>query len=397
MKQTDQEEEIIGQEGEDDLTIENSESFSDAVLWGTDWTSETIISQLKKGNIELNPNFQRRDAWGTDRKSKFIESIILGLPIPQIILAERKDKKGAYIVIDGKQRLLSMRQFTVTEQGDDFEPLKLHSLKVLSDLNGKTLQDVAQQLDFSKYLSAFENQTIRTILIRNWPNQSFLYTVFLRLNTGSLPLSPQELRQALNPGEFTSFADSFSVDSPQIRKALRLKKPDYRMRDVELVVRFFSFKNFIEDYTGNLKEFLDKTCEKLNQSWQNDSAETIAQAIQLNNSIETTFEIFGENAFTKYSKGEYTGTFNRPVFDIMTYYFSIPEIADQAKKHIPQIVHEFENLCTNDVDFLRSLETSTKNIEPTTKRYSEWGNTLMKMLGIKIRIPQRTPDGIKIL
>ncbi|MCC7525810.1 MAG: DUF262 domain-containing protein [Chitinophagaceae bacterium] len=397
MKITDQDEERIGQENEDDLQIANGESFSDAVLWGTDWTSETIISQLKKGNIELNPNFQRRDAWGTDRKSRFIESIILGLPIPQIILAERKDKKGAYIVIDGKQRLLSIRQFSVTEQEDEFEPLKLHSLKVLTDLNGKTYQDVNQELDFGKYLSAFENQTIRTILIRNWPNQSFLYTVFLRLNTGSLPLSPQELRQALNPGDFTSFADSFSVDSPQIKKALRLKKPDYRMRDVELVVRYFSFKLFIEDYTGNLKDFLDKTCEKLNQTWKNDSPYILTEAIALNNSIETSFEIFGENAFTKFSKGEYTGTFNRPIFDIMTYYFSVPEIADQAKKQIPEVVEAFEHLCSNDIDFLRSLETSTKNIEPTTKRYYEWGNTLKNLLGLQMRIPQRTPDGIKVL
>ena len=115
MSQVTAEDERIGQENENDYTQQDRNTFSEAVLWSTDWTTETIISQLKKKNIELYPSFQRRDAWGPDRKCRFIESIILGLPIPQIILAERKDKKGSYIVIDGKQRLLSIRQFCVTD------------------------------------------------------------------------------------------------------------------------------------------------------------------------------------------------------------------------------------------------------------------------------------------
>lgn len=250
MKIYDSEEEKIGEENEDDLTGLGKDSFSAAVLWATDWTTETIISQLKKGNIELSPSFQRRDAWGSDRKSRFIESIFLGLPIPQIILAERKDKRGSYVVIDGKQRLLSIRQFCVNENEDTFDSLYLKGLVVLNDLNNKNFNDIKHELDFSNYISAFENQSIRTVIIRNWPNQNFLYTVFLRLNTGSLPLSPQELRQALNPGPFTGFADSFSVDSNQIKNALRIKKPDYRMRDVEIVVRYFAFRNFFRKLHG---------------------------------------------------------------------------------------------------------------------------------------------------
>ncbi|MGZ8225662.1 MAG: DUF262 domain-containing protein [Methylococcaceae bacterium] len=102
---------------EDELQIENEEDignldqnlFSPAGVSGNDWTTETIISQIKKGNIQLNPDFQRRDAWDKSRKSRFIESLILGLPVPQIVLAESKERRGAYIVLDGKQRLLSIR------------------------------------------------------------------------------------------------------------------------------------------------------------------------------------------------------------------------------------------------------------------------------------------------
>ncbi|HQY53515.1 MAG TPA: DUF262 domain-containing protein [Ignavibacteria bacterium] len=397
MKQFDIEEEKIGQEAEEDIKGLNKDNFSEAVLWSTDWTTETIISQLKKGNIELSPNFQRRDAWGVDRKSKFIESIILGLPIPQIILAERKDKRGSYIVIDGKQRLLSIRQFCVTEDSDIFEPLKLTGLKILNDLNTMRYSEVNGHVNFSKYIDAFENQPIRTVIIRNWPNQNFLYTVFLRLNTGSLPLSPQELRQALIPGPFTSFADSFSAETPEIRAALRIKKPDYRMRDVEVVVRYFAFKNFIESYTGNLKEFLDTSCETLNKEFEKDNTEILNQSEDLKLAIDATFKIFGENAFNKFSDDKYTGVFNRPVFDIMSYYFSIPEIREEAINKSAEVVNLFETLCSNDIDFLKSLETSTKNVEPTTKRYSEWGKGLKTILNKEIRIPQRTNEGIRLI
>ena len=391
------EEERIGEENEDDLTNVDKDNFSDAVLWSTDWTTETIISQLKKGNIELNPEFQRRDAWGADRKSSFIESIILGLPIPQIILAERKDKRGSYIVIDGKQRLLSIRQFCVTDEDDVFTPLKLKGMKILKDLNGKDFNKIKGELDFSRYISAFENQSIRTVFIRNWPNQNFLYTVFLRLNAGSLPLSPQELRQALNPGLFTSFADNFSRENEQIQKALGIKKPDYRMRDVEVVVRYFAFKNFIESYTGNLKDFLDRTCELINVRWVNERDFFEHQAEELNNAIKGTFEIFSENAFCKFADGQFTRIFNRPIYDIMTYYLSIPEVRSAAIDNKHEVKQRFQNLCSTDIDFLKSLEASTKNVEPTSKRFFAWGSVLKEVLNLEMKVPQRTNDGIKLL
>ncbi|WP_218672459.1 DUF262 domain-containing protein, partial [Salmonella enterica] len=97
--------------------------FSAAVVSGTDWTTETIINQINKNNIQLNPDFQRRDAWDKSRKSNFIESLILGLPIPQLVLAERKEQRGAYIVLDGKQRLLSIRQFAAEKGDENYESL----------------------------------------------------------------------------------------------------------------------------------------------------------------------------------------------------------------------------------------------------------------------------------
>src|SRR5688572_31805505 len=98
-------------ESEDDLEAIDPSILGQAVVFGTDWTAATLIDQLRRGNIKLDPIFQRRDAWDSKRKSRFIESIVLGLPIPQIVLAEARDDRGSFLVIDGKQRLLSLQQF----------------------------------------------------------------------------------------------------------------------------------------------------------------------------------------------------------------------------------------------------------------------------------------------
>src|SRR2546430_607876 len=113
-------------------------------------------------------------------------------------------------------------------------------------------------------VSFFQNQTIRTVVLRAWPDDDFLYRVFLRLNTGSVKLAPQELRQALLPGPFVRFVEERSAESDSIRRALNLTAPDFRMRDAELLVRYYAFANFLARYTGNLKAFLDDTCSRLN-------------------------------------------------------------------------------------------------------------------------------------
>src|SRR5690606_34944441 len=126
-------------------------------------------------------------------------------------------------------------------------------------------------------------------------------------NTGSLQLSPQELRQALHPGPFIDFTDEFSLENKQIQKILNIKKPDARMRDVELVVRYFAYKKFIESYSGNLKVFFDTTVKKLNDHWVNKQNDIKNDAHELEEAIKFTYSIWGKNAFRKWKNNEYQG------------------------------------------------------------------------------------------
>lgn len=377
----------FGMENEDDLS-QKIEAFDQAVIWGADWTTETLTNQLCRNNIDLSPKFQRRDAWSIIAKSKFIESLILGLPIPPVILAEKKDKKGEYIVIDGKQRLLTIRQFFSESDEDEFTSWKLKGLDVLPQLNGSSYLDIENDSTIDSILNQLLNQTIRTVVIKNWPNEEFLFAVFLRMNTGSIKLSPQELRQALHPGKFIDFADEFSVNSVAVKKMLRLEQPDYRMRDVEMVVRYYTFKYFLKEYTGNLKKAFDDTVLKLNQNWDSKKEQIKSDANALEEAISFTIDTFGHReSFSKWTGERFQSNFNRAIFDIMIYYFSNSLILEAAKSFKTEIVEKFKKLCVSDSDFILSFEHTTKSIPNTIKRLETWGNALSEVLDIDIAVP----------
>lgn len=371
--------ETDGEENEEELNIDLSK-FNQAVIWGTDWTTETMARQLEKGNIDLNPSFQRRDAWSEQEKSRLIESLMLGFPVPPIILAENKQKKNSYLVIDGKQRLLSIRRFysNVSEkefkeknlkEKDAFKQLKLKGLDILKDFNGKTYSQM--QVENTEYINNLDNQSIRTIVIKNWPDEAFLYTVFLRLNTGSKKLSPQELRQALKPGAFLNFLDDETANSTAIKDMLNNKGADSRMKDIELALRFFAFKCFPDKYKGNLKEFLDYTCENLNGNWE--AKEYIIRDLfaELEQSIVFLKDLFAPDAtFSRYTDGKCNGRFNRSIYEILTYYFSIKEVRIAVEKKKEEFVNKFVEL-NDDQEFVYAVSNTTKDINRVVIRFTK--------------------------
>ncbi|TMP39871.1 DUF262 domain-containing protein [Pseudoalteromonas rubra] len=375
-------------ETDDDIGALDQNIFSSAVVSANDWTTETLISQINKGNIKLNPDFQRRDAWDKKRKSKFIESLILGLPIPQVVLAESKERRGSYIVLDGKQRLLSIRQFSAESNDNVYQQLKLTGLEIREDLKNKSLDSLRSDLTLFDDLTAFENQPIRTVVIKNWPNEDFLYHVFLRLNTGSVPLSPQELRQALHPGPFVTFLDKKSSESNALKEILKLKKPDFRMRDAELLLRYFSFKNFLVDYSGTLKKFLDDTCNSLNSEWEENKGIINSQLEEFELAHNTIKSIFNGNQYRKWSGRSYESRFNRAVFDIMILSFSVEEVRKLVIGKEAEIESAYKNICSNDRQFLASIESTTKSLTATQTRISTWFNILNETLQSDLPVPQ---------
>ncbi|MFM6371092.1 MAG: DUF262 domain-containing protein, partial [Dolichospermum sp.] len=140
----------------------------------------TILDQLIRNNIQLTPRFQRRDAWDITLKSRFIESLILGFPVPQIVLAVNRQEKGKFIVLDGKQRLLTILQFyggSDERISNNNNAFALKNLEFRRDLIGKTYEDIRSDLFLSRDIDNLDNQTIRTMVLRNIKDENFLYKI----------------------------------------------------------------------------------------------------------------------------------------------------------------------------------------------------------------------------
>lgn len=327
---------------------------------------------------------------------------MLGLPVPQIVLAERRDARGKYIVLDGKQRLLTLIQFTGRSEGKN-NAFLLGDLEIRSDLNKKGYADLRDDVLLRDDLDAFHNQTIRSVVIRSWPNIDFLHNVFLRLNTGSVSLSPQELRQALFPGPFSDFVDTAAAESRALRHLLWINEPDFRMRDVELLVRFLAFSFILEEYAGDLKRFLDSACETMNRRWEVNKVAIEQRTLEFERAIDAGRRVFGDDGVgRKWTDGTFQPRLNRAVLDVISYYFADNDIRAAALQSPSAVFEAFKRLCETDSTFLTSIETTTKSLSATYERLRRWGEALGTALAIEIRLPVfdgqriRVPDAPRL-
>jgi hypothetical protein len=363
------------------------DELAQAVLFTTDWTVETVLSQLSKGNIGLNPAFQRRDAWRIEKKSRFIESLLLGLPIPQIVLAEDKANKGRYLVLDGKQRLLTLLQFSGQALESEWNRFKLKDLSYLPSLEGHSIESLNSDPQFAEDSRAFLNYPIRSSIIRHWPNSRYLETVFVRLNEGSLRLSPQELRQAMSTGPFATYLDNFVSDSIPMRMLLKNNGPDFRMRDTELMLRLLAFAMFPTEYTGDMKAFLDSTMDRLNAEWSQLGREAELILSEINEAIRFGHDVLPDSFARKYDlkqKG-YSNYLNRAVAEIQIYYFRNPKVRAWISANPGEFESIFAKLATENQLFQQSLEVTTKSLTSVGARFGLLGEVLKDSIDEEIR------------
>tara|TARA_R110000868_G_scaffold371943_1_gene635702 strand:- start:3715 stop:4914 length:1200 start_codon:yes stop_codon:yes gene_type:complete len=364
---------------EEDLVDITRETISKTVLHPTDWTVGVLVDMLRRKKIDLAPHFQRRVAWDETKMSRFIESLFLRLPVPQIVLAEIRP--GRYTVIDGKQRLTSLARYCL--ESDDNQPLILSGCEYIKEINRKTFFQLSAELQHEADIDAFESTTIRTIVISNFASMDILYLMFLRLNQNSVTLSPQELRNALYPGEFSVWIDDWTSNSDGLTHIFS-QVPDFRMRDIEVTLRHLAFRLYPEVYSGNMKAFLDNTSDKLMKNWGGLKRQVEGIAENFDASLQCADKIFGRDAFRVFQDGHYTRAPNRAVIDVLTYYFSIPEIRDHAIDRAVDVKSAYEALCGGDAEFRRFVQSSTKTNEATAGRFEKWRVALEGALGLPI-------------
>lgn len=370
---------------ENDITSYNPSS---TVVYSRDWTIETINNQIEQGNIDLNPEFQRRNAWTDEKRSKLIESIIIGYPVPEIVLAEDPKKKRSFIVIDGKQRLLTIAGFISNNKYSYWKKDKLSNLIIRNDLNTKSFQDLKNDINLKEEFREFNNASLRCTIITNFQNNDVLYDIFYRLNSGSVPLATQELRQVLYRGEFSNFLVSITNSFQPIHKVLRLQGPDKRLIDIEVLLRLFSILLYPETYSGNLKKYLDNTMFTLNNNWINYEQKIHNTYENINKTIERLILIFGgvEKVGRKYDKYGFESRFNRVLFEVEIYFFFY---LDEDKFDVAKTEHflnSFMGLCLN-AEFKSSIEATTKSSDNYKIRFNLFNRLMIDVFGMEYISP----------
>jgi hypothetical protein len=319
-----------------------------------DWTGQTIVSQIDQGHIDLDPAFQRRNAWRDHRRSRLVESFILGFPVPQIVLAENPRCKGTFIVIDGKQRLMTVAGMYLEAYRAYWTQARFSGLDVLKDLNRVTLEDFFNRSEYAHERRQLGNADIRTTVITGFRDEGVLYDIFYRINTGSVPLSSQELRQVLNRGGFAKFLLEITGDNNPLWRVLGIETPDSRLQDVELLLRLVAWRRFSSTYRGNMKPFLDEAMTNLNRQWgtEEQSVRNLIQEIFIG--VDVALDIFGEELGRKWKAGQYERALNRALFEVQAYHFSFPNVRTAALKH-KKAVRDGTRICSRTQPLSRRL------------------------------------------
>lgn len=339
------------------------------IVYSRDWTVATIHNQIEQGNIELNPGFQRRNAWTDSKRSKLIESILIGYPIPEIVLAESREKRNSFIVIDGKQRLLTIAGFKEPGSFQYWTKKNPKTTGLMSRYNNMSYADLANNPEL---LRNYENSALRCTVISNYSDEESLYDIFYRLNAGSTPLSTQELRQALNKGPFSDFLICVTDEDNILRKVMKLQEPDKRLRDVEVLLRCMSFIEYAADYKGNLLQFLDEKTAIFNRRWNVDKEYIIDLKDKVLCSIEKLVLVFKTTDLVarKYKNGESNTQFNRVVLEVLVYYFNQIDEKYLSEVNNDNFLESYKKLFAEDSEFQATIDGSTKNIENYRIRYS---------------------------
>jgi len=318
--------------------------------YGADYPIDTLVRKLNKDEIYI-PSFQRQYVWNVKEASLFIESILLGLPIPTVFLA--KDKyTNRLLIIDGQQRLKTLQFFT-RGYFPDQKPFKLKG--VISQFNGLTFQELDSKDKYN--LMDF---TIHATVIAETGDSNRMYYLFERLNTTGTPLTAQEIRNAIYHGPFSDLIGSLSTNS--FWKEL-YGKDDKRLRDHELILRFFALNFAFQEYRGNMKDFLN---EFMLNNRILDSLNGHKLDLIFNRTIELIYKNVGPKAF-KLNK-----IFNTAFFDVI-----MLTISWEHNNLDTDIIATWHKFLMEDQEFRDLLQARTTNRESIYSRI-EYARSILR-------------------
>lgn len=351
--------------GEDEDVAVESASF-EINSWGADLSFRELISMYKEGDL-LKPELQRNYVWDKNEASRFIESLLMGLPVPSIFLARRPDSR--YLIIDGYQRIMTVHDYVSGIFSKDQKVFKLSNSKSINELwRGKAFSELTAEEQ-----RRIKITTIHSIIFEqtNPKNDSSLYQIFERINTSGRTLLPQEIRNCVYQGELNSLLIKLNSNT-KWREFFGNTENDIRMRDMEFILRFFALSS--QDIQGrtsgqiSLKKYLNEFMgDELNNS--RGSIETFEE--EFSSTIDFLYDNIGKHAFsnisTQYGITHFLNKFHPTIFDAISI-ASLFELREKGSIDVQENIMERQLALLKDDDFIDAITVRTTNIDKIKKR-----------------------------
>ena len=327
---------------------------------------DAIIRRLEQKTIRLAPDFQRNEIWNDERKSQLIESLLLKIPLPMFYVAA--DTNGSWDVVDGLQRLTTIKEFIlgseyIKTKNDKFRGngFKLNKLEFWTEYEKKTFNDLPENLK-NRIL---ETEFKFTVINPGTPKE-VKFNIFKRINTGGMPLTQQEIRHALYQGKATKLLKKL-VEIDIFKEATCNSIDDSRMGGRELILRFIAFSIFrYEDYprSNNMNDFLNNIMILINKSFDKASVADIFPENKVKlladniKTLETRFKsamyraknLFQKHAFRgSLSRGDRRSPINKTLFE--TWGNILADLDEKSfktlRKNKKQLISEHQKLWRN--------------------------------------------------
>lgn len=343
-----------------------------------------LVDRLRNDEIDLNTEFQRMgNLWSDEKQCRLIESIMLRLPLPAFYFDASDDDK--WLVVDGLQRLWSLKKFIVNTEIKDPEllkeqenrPIELAGLEILTDLNEK-------EVTFDKLNRTMKRRiletTVTTYLIQPTTPKEVKYNVFKRINSGGVGLNGMEIRNALNQKKPkgkkspSQFLKEFA-ENPRLKQILKLQYK--RMEDRELLLRACSFiLRDYKDYKKPLSAFLDRTMEMF---YDKSDSELEKISTGVIDAIYFQRDLFGKHLFSRSIVDSGNPRLNSALFEVWVseiYKLNKAEKENLLKNKV-KLISEYQEFFKNE-DFLRATVSSTSGEKSVKNRFTKIGELIEK-------------------
>lgn len=230
-----------------------------------DITVRQLFDMIGESLIDIAPEYQRHFVWDETRQSQLIESLLLGIPIPNLFMATNKD--SSWEVIDGLQRLTTIVNFLgdeaiIKKTNANGSKLKLKGLEKLDSINGSVFEELPRSIQLM-----FMTRPIRVTVLNDRSDFELRYDLFERLNTGGVTLHPQEIRNCVYLGKFKDFLEECAENQNFLNVVKMTSNAERTGNREELVLKFFAYFEDREIFVHSVKEFLNDFMAKKTESF----------------------------------------------------------------------------------------------------------------------------------